>query len=145
MTSLWNTNLYLCEGDGSLQSVCRENNVCPVNGRCRRDSAYYQSMQTKYQQTRKKHSEVVSLRSAVPNPSIQQASFSPVPACSLDAFVIAKPSRKRRSRPLLHKLALLRCSVSLVYVLWGVDIIWQGCGQSITLSFCENKNRENLF
>ena len=33
------TNWYLCEQDGSLQSVCHENNVCPVNGCCKTDSA----------------------------------------------------------------------------------------------------------
>ena len=27
--------------DGSLQSVCRKNNVCPVNGHCKTDSVCY--------------------------------------------------------------------------------------------------------
>ena len=105
---------------------------------------------TNYQRTRKRDvrdaPKLSSSRSAVLNPSVLQASFSPALACSFDTFVIAK-AFTQKSRLLLHKLGSLRHSVSFLQYMciWGMAIIWWGCGQSITLLFRENKNRENFF
>ena len=54
---------------------------------------------TKYQRTRKRHSEVVEVEIS------SAESF-----CSTSQFFVLRPPHKRKSRPLLHKLASL-CSV----------------------------------
>ena len=76
MTSLCayvDTNLYPCERDGSLQSVCL------LNGRCREESASYCTC-TNANKPVRDAPELLKSRSAVLNPSIQQASFSPMVA-----------------------------------------------------------------
>ena len=118
-----------CEQDGSLQSVC------PLNSCCKEESACYY---TKYQQIHKRRSEVVDIEIS----SVKSNTLVSRPRGTLDTFVIAKPPRKRKIRPLLHKLASsLRHSVSFLRFTYGA---WLSTGRGVARAsrIRVNKNRE---
>ena len=131
MTSLCDTNWYPCKRDGSLQSAAEETQPATVY--------------TKYQPTRKKPSEVVEfeISSAESFRSTNQF-LARAAACSLDTFVsgIGLHAKGRVGRCCTRLLRFVVQCHSFGQVLWSVAIIWQGCGQSIALSFRENKYRE---
>ena len=112
--SVWTSSKYPCEWDGSLQSVCPQNSHC-------RDQRISLLL---YKRIRKRYSEVVKVEISSAEFFCSTRQFLPHDS-SPDAFVILRAStHKRKTSPLLHKLAsLLHCSVSLIQLTHGV---WSG-------------------
>ena len=71
-----------------------------------------------------------SSRSAVLNPSVQQASFLSAPACSLDTFVIAKASTQRKELAVVAQ-AYFATSFSVISSVTRAYGAWPSSGRGV--------------